>query len=58
MADIGGSIQISAALAVDLTHPDKVVYPNTKAHLGAYYAAVSERIPSHQGPSALASPRH
>ncbi|MER9332117.1 DNA ligase D [Mesorhizobium sp. M0587] len=42
--------EISAAVGVKLTHPDKVMYPGTKvtkATLAAYYAAVGERMLPH-----------
>jgi bifunctional non-homologous end joining protein LigD len=42
--------EIAGAVGVKLTHPDKVMYPNTpitKAHLAAYYAAVADKILPH-----------
>jgi bifunctional non-homologous end joining protein LigD len=42
--------QVAAAFGVKLTHPEKIVYPATaitKAHLGAYYAVVADRMLPH-----------
>jgi bifunctional non-homologous end joining protein LigD len=42
--------EIAGALGVKLTHPSKVMYPDTtitKAHLAAYYAAVADRMLPH-----------
>ena len=50
--------EIADAVGVKLTHPDKVMYPNTpitKAHLAAYYAAVADTMLPHikDGPLSL-----
>jgi bifunctional non-homologous end joining protein LigD len=40
-------VELSAALGIKLSHPDKIMYPATsitKAHLAAYYGAVAERM--------------
>ena len=42
--------EIAGAVGVKLSHPDKVMYPDTpitKAHLAAYYAAVADRMLPH-----------
>jgi bifunctional non-homologous end joining protein LigD len=42
--------EIAAAVGVKLSHPDKVMYPDTpitKAHLAAYYAVVAEKMLLH-----------
>jgi bifunctional non-homologous end joining protein LigD len=42
--------EIAEALGIKLTHPSKVMYPDTaitKAHLAAYYAAVADRMLPH-----------
>jgi bifunctional non-homologous end joining protein LigD len=42
--------EIATAVGVKLSHPDKVMYPETeitKAHLAAYYAAVADRMLPH-----------
>ncbi|TIT34407.1 MAG: DNA ligase D [Mesorhizobium sp.] len=51
-ADLDPAIgkEIAAAVGVKLTHPDKLMYPGTKATkatLVAYYAAVAERMLPH-----------
>lgn len=42
--------EIAGAVGVKLSHPDKLMYPETqitKAHLAAYYAAVADRMLLH-----------
>lgn len=42
--------EIAGAVGVTLTHPDKVMYPETeitKGHLAAYYAVVADRMLPH-----------
>jgi bifunctional non-homologous end joining protein LigD len=42
--------EIAGAVGVNLSHPEKVMYPGTgitKAHLAAYYAAVADRMLPH-----------
>ena len=42
--------EIAGAVGVKLSHPNKVMYPDTpitKAHLAAYYAAVAEKMLPH-----------
>ncbi|CAG0983836.1 Multifunctional non-homologous end joining protein LigD [Rhizobiaceae bacterium] len=48
--DPGMGKEIAGALGVTLSHPDKVMYPDTvvtKATLAAYYAAVAEKMLPH-----------
>ena len=43
-------VEIAAAVGVKLSHPEKLMYPDTeitKAHLVAYYAAVADRMLPH-----------
>jgi bifunctional non-homologous end joining protein LigD len=50
-------LQISSALGITLSHPQKLIYPNTtvtKATLAAYYAAVAERMLPHLADRPLA----